>query len=301
MRRSIFKGALVLVASGGLLAAGVGPALADGDHGEADETIGVVGNGSSVALSVDTVEAESISFEVSSTNPSTPDGGGGSEITLFRLNEGRTLDQFFGHLADEFSQTPATAAQGTRGLKADATFLGLADVVPGYPETVTETLTAGTYYLMDLTNGDSTGARPELTTLKVREGDGDEGDSDLDSDLTVTTSADRFHAPDVWPDEGTYTFSNKDDTPHMMIMAPVKEGTTDAQVQAAFDDPTLTGPPDFALNGPIGGNDVVSPGYSIQVTYDLPHGTYVLLCFVADEETGIPHAIMGMHKVVVLK
>jgi len=38
----------------------------------------------------------------------------------------------------------------------------------------------------------------------------------------------------------------------------------------------------------------------MQLTYNLPAGRYVLLCFVADEQTGIPHAFMGMHKVVVL-
>jgi hypothetical protein len=37
------------------------------------------------------------------------------------------------------------------------------------------------------------------------------------------------------------------------------------------------------------------------VTYNLPRGTYVLICFVSDEETGMPHALMGMHKVVILK
>jgi len=29
------------------------------------------------------------------------------------------------------------------------------------------------------------------------------------------------------------------------------------------------------------------------VSYNLPRGTYVLLCFVADDMTGMPHAIHG--------
>jgi hypothetical protein len=33
----------------------------------------------------------------------------------------------------------------------------------------------------------------------------------------------------------------------------------------------------------------------------LPAGTYVMLCFIADDEAGMPHAVMGMHKVVHLK
>ncbi|SDY27517.1 hypothetical protein SAMN05661080_02914 [Modestobacter sp. DSM 44400] len=49
----------------------------------------------------------------------------------------------------------------------------------------------------------------------------------------------------------------------------------------------------------MGGDDVVSPGYSLQVTYHLPRGTYVLPCFLADEETGLSHAVMGTHKAMV--
>jgi hypothetical protein len=243
------------------------------------------------------VEAGSVSFEVSSTNPATMDGGG-SQITLFRLRPDKSLDTFFTHLTEEFSQTPATAAAGTRGLDETAVFRGLADVVPGYPETITESLNPGTYYLMDLSTPPVSG-RPALTTLHVNS-DG-QHHSDVTSDLTVWAANERFQAPATWPHEGTYTFTNEDDTPHFMLILPVKAGTTDDQVQIALNDPTLTGPPAFAVEGPSGGNDVVSPGYSLQVTYDLPAGTYVLLCFVADEETGMPHAVMGMHKVVVLE
>jgi hypothetical protein len=38
----------------------------------------------------------------------------------------------------------------------------------------------------------------------------------------------------------------------------------------------------------------------LQLSYNLPRGTYALLCIVADDVTGMPHALMGMHKAVVL-
>ena len=85
-----------------------------------------------------------------------------------------------------------------------------------------------------------------------------------------------------------------------MEIMPVKAGTTDKEIQAFFNSGSQSAPP-FARNGPSGGNDVVSPGGTIRVSYNLPRGTYVLLCFVADDMTGIPHAIMGMHKVIHLK
>ena len=34
------------------------------------------------------------------------------------------------------------------------------------------------------------------------------------------------------------------------------------------------------------------------MAYNLPPGTYALFCFVAGDMTGIPHALMGMHKVI---
>ena len=104
----------------------------------------------------------------------------------------------------------------------------------------------------------------------------------------------------MWPHRGTYLFHNIADTIHFMQIMPVKAGTTDAQIQAFFNSGSQSAPP-FARPGPSGGNDVVSAGKTIAVTYNLPRGTYVLLCFVADDVTGIPHAIMGMHLVIRLK
>jgi len=83
---------------------------------------------------------------------------------------------------------------------------------------------------------------------------------------------------------------------------PVPLPATDSRVVVGCPAPenfTRSGsqtPPPFFRAGPSGGNDVVSPGGTIRVAYNLPAGTYVLLCFVADDVTGMPHALMGMHK-----
>ena len=74
---------------------------------------------------------------------------------------------------------------------------------------------------------------------------------------------------------------------------------TDKQVQAYFDSHVQT-PPPFGINRPTIGMDVLSPRKQLVLSYSLPKGTYVLLCFVADDETGMPHAFMGMHKVIKL-
>jgi hypothetical protein len=114
------------------------------------------------------------------------------------------------------------------------------------------------------------------------------------------TSDDRFDSPDVLPAAGTITVRNVSDTIHFMEESPVKPGTTDKDIQDFFDSGTQSAPP-FAQPGPQIEMGVLSPGKHADITYNLPAGTYVLLCFVADDQSGIPHALMGMHKVVTLK
>lgn len=295
MRRPLLTTALTLLSMGGLLTLGAAPALAGSPNGEIQQTVRVVGNGSAVWIDHTHIQSGSIRFAVSTTNPSSQQGGG-SSVSLFRLNPGVSLDRFRHDLADEFDQHPKAAADGTRELTQDVHVMGLADVVQGSPEVVTEKLTPGTYYLMDLGN---MVFPPALTTLHVRTaGANIEQDSDLRSQLTVmATSADRFVAPRNWPHRGTYTFKNVSDTLHMMDIQRVKPGTTDQQITAFFNG---TNPNVPFMPGPGGGNDVTSPGVTFQLSYDLPPGTYVLLCFIADDQTGMPHAFMGMHKVIVL-
>jgi hypothetical protein len=218
MMRSILRGTTVLLATSGLVVLGLGSAsAATDDHHGRQQTVTVVGNGRWVHLSTDSIRAGSTRFRVSSTNPQNQ-GGGGSEITLFRLKQGKTLSAFFTGVREEFSQNPATAAKGTRDLVATVIVRGLADVVPGHAEAVTETLRPGTYYAMDLGNMPANG-RPALTTLHVRHGD---AQTDVASDFRVTTVDDRFSAPRVWPHRGTYTFVNEADTIHFALIVPIK-------------------------------------------------------------------------------
>ena len=254
----------------------------------------VVGDGTRVALGQSTVQSGIDSFAVVSNNH-TP--GSGSNITLFQLKSGATAAQLGADLRDEFSQTPATAAKGTRELTRDVNAFGLADV-SGTVETVTANLLPGTYYLMDLANYTGT-SNPILTPLHVTAGS---ARGPLHGNVSVrATGTDRFAVSSTsWPHQGSYVFANTDSTSiHFMVMQRAKPGTTDAQVQAYFNSHSQS-PPPYALPGPSGGNDVVAPGNTIRVAYNLPAGTYVLLCYIADATTGMPHAVMGMHKVVTL-
>jgi hypothetical protein len=90
----------------------------------------------------------------------------------------------------------------------------------------------------------------------------------------------------------------------MMSIIPMAPGLTDAQVQAFFSAnynvlPQNLVSPAF-VPGPWGGNDVVSPGQIVAVSYNLPAGTYLLTCWIPDAQAGRPHAYMGMHLVIQL-
>jgi hypothetical protein len=301
MRRSLLTGVAVVAAAGAFVAMGAPDALASerGGHGrwEHQQVVDVRGDGSAAHLSTTHLHAGSIQFRVHTTNPTTPDGGG-SQIGMFKLKNGADLPKVFGDLAEEFGADPA---KGTRDLVHDASFYGLADVSTATPATVTESLSPGTYYLVDL--GKQPSGPPAVATLTVDgKRAGIEQDSDLRSQVTVkAVDPDRFVAPRKWPHQGTFTFTNRSDTIHFASLEPVKAGTTDKQVQAYFDSHSDQPPPFLDPSRPSTGSDVLSPGKSLQLSYSLPKGTYVLLCFVADDETGMPHALMGMHEVVVLK
>ncbi|GAA2033675.1 hypothetical protein GCM10009740_25240 [Terrabacter terrae] len=304
MRRLVSTfAALALAAAVPVAAAGSASAHV-GDHHHVT-TVWVTGDGSQVSLSRSRADAGPISFHVSTSNT----GPGGSQISLFRLLGKATINTFKADLANEFSSTPATAAKGTRGLNRHISATGLADVQKGYPASVRVDLRPGTYYLMDLGSffgpmGPSGAPNPALTTFVVRGTEGDSSawkdGSDSHTPTIWLTSADRFVGPRHLPAEGSVTFRNVADTIHVAQFSPVKKGTTDEQVQAYYDSGVMT-PPPFALNGPAFGLDVLSAGTHATLTYDMPPGTYVLQCFVSDDVTGMPHALMGMHKVVVLK
>ena len=291
MRRT-FSTIAALSLAAGALTVSAGSAQAAGTL--PPTSVSVTGNGSRVTVSRTTINEGYVSFRVSATNARVS-----SSISLFRPKARVTVARVMSDLREEFSQNPRTAAKGTRDLVRDATFYGLADVGKGTPAAVTVFLQEGTYYLMDL--GAPPAGAPRLTTLRVRESELWRRQAVPRYSATVSlTSSDRFLAPRTLPAHGTVLVRNISDTIHFMEMTPVKRGTTDAQIQRFFDSHSQGQPP-FAVNGPSVGMDVLSPGRLARLTYRLPAGTYVLLCFVSDDRTGMPHALMGMHKVVTLR
>jgi hypothetical protein len=102
------------------------------------------------------------------------------------------------------------------------------------------------------------------------------------------------------PAAGTLLFKNVATTNvlHFVEMQRVAEGTTVDEVLATFQGPESNEPPPWLLRGSLSA-DVLSPGRSMTVDYDLPPGQYVVLCFMPDPKMhGTPHALMGMIEMI---
>lgn len=115
----------------------------------------------------------------------------------------------------------------------------------------------------------------------------------------VAKEGSRFGGSKTLPAKGTLRFTNNAEQPHFLSMGQVANGTTRAQALACIREEPSCDPSIFRA----GALDIepVDPGKSQTVTYDLPKGTYVQLCFYPDHMNGMPHALMGMVRIVKLK
>lgn len=112
-------------------------------------------------------------------------------------------------------------------------------------------------------------------------------------------NGERFGGDSVLPHKGIITFKNAaTDTPHFLTLQHVKKGTTKKDIENFFAG-TTQGPPPFLAEGV--NTDVLSEGLAQTINVDLPKGTYAEMCFFPDFMTGMPHAFMGMIKIVTLK
>ena len=132
----------------------------------------------------------------------------------------------------------------------------------------------------------------------------DTGNVMPEADATIKAVQDTTWAnkPESIPNKGLLTFKNAASQNHFIVMAKLKKGTTYQDFKkwfaAAQDGPPGPSPVNFDVGLDSG---VVSPGHSATFKYNLPKGDYVMLCFWPDASMGgMPHAFMGMHRVITL-
>jgi len=112
----------------------------------------------------------------------------------------------------------------------------------------------------------------------------------------------RFGGASTLPAKGTIRIrNNATDSPHFLMLQHVADGTTRAAVVEYFATAGPdTPPPSFMLPGGLQTGSL-STNHWQTVKYSLPKGTYVEMCFFPDPKTGMPHAMMGMVRIVTIK
>jgi hypothetical protein len=94
-------------------------------------------------------------------------------------------------------------------------------------------------------------------------------------------------------------FTNAAHELHFLGLTGVKPTTTNAMVKKELLGPP--GPPPPWITGPDFSFDVISPGVTVAIKEAVPAGRYFLDCFMPGEADGMPHALMGMWKLVDVK
>lgn len=223
---------------------------------------------------------------------------GEQEVAVARLHKGYTLADANRDFGTFFSSENPTQAglKALRRIVQHVTFYGGIDTGSGH-KTVSGSVVlpkAGTYYILNDDNGPGA-VKPVILHVTKRKGNRVEPDSTA---TVHTRNTKRFAGAKVLPASGTITFHNTaTNSPHFLFLQQVKKGTTRNQVRKAIFSNSGPGP---ILSHGVG-TDVVSPGQSMTLSYSLPKGTYAEMCFFPDLQTGMPHAAMGMIRIVTLK
>jgi hypothetical protein len=229
--------------------------------------------------------------------------GGTRDLGVVRLHRGYTFHEFRADLATFGRDVFGPGGNKARGLRAlnhaisHVTALGGLDVQDGQVRhgTLLFDRPSNRYVMFD--DSGNLPRRPiHLTVTAPR------GPQTLPKTaVTVTAQTNRrFASPSVLPARGTVTFVNKStESPHMLILDRVKEGTTRKQVIESAQS-QQGGPPSFFL-GQEQGTDVLGHNQRMTLHLHLPRGEYAELCFFPDPKTGEPHIAMGMVHIVHLR
>jgi hypothetical protein len=233
---------------------------------------------SAIHLSVGhTVHAGRVQFHVVSTE-------GGHTLQVLRLHQGYTFKQARADVNKAFGGD----LDAIRRVDHRITWMGGAPARVDHPGDFGVNLPRGDLILIDQNNPTffrlhvfgKTPPRPRFQTTG-----------------SITTFTYGFGtSPSRLPSAGWVRAANVSDQPHFVVMQRVKDGTTPKMVRK-FVKHGLHGNPPWALKANTS-TGVISPHHTMALSYSLPAGKYLLACFWPDDETGMPHILMGMWKLV---
>ncbi len=186
----------------------------------------------------------------------------------------------------------AAAAQAMRNVRQASTWYG-----GGYKGTTYQVvLPVGTYYVLGIQSTTMGLAQPGTFTVA-----GERRRGTLHETSATITAASTSDGGNTWRTAGLaevgngwVRFVNRSKEIHFLSMSGVRPSTTNAQVRRALASPN---PPPF-LTGPDYTFEVISPNVRIAIKGPFKAGRYLVTCFVPSEVDGMPHAMMGMWKLV---
>jgi hypothetical protein len=245
-----------------------------------DSKITFSGGGATTSAGVTTLHAGRYRFHVVSA-------GGAHSLQLLRLQNGYTPQQAQQDIPDAFEGNVPAVQRVDNGL----VFLGGADAAPKHPGTMVVRLRAAQLMAVDFGSGQTTAGLNVVGTAPHQKKVAHTG--------TYTAFTYGWGVSRHLPAAGMVKFGNSADQPHFLVLQHVKASTTNAKVRRFISSGGQGNPP-WLLKGSAG-SGVVSPGKSQLFRYDLPAGKYLVACFWPDYFTGMPHAFMGMWKLVTLR
>jgi len=242
-----------------------------------------------------TVRSGLVSFEVVGADTAS------HALQGFRLKPGHTVDEVMHDFELGLLGDFPARAEGARELLTDSVLVGGVVTVPSRAITVTVPLEPATYYFFDLSDLGEREVRIHTITAT--------GFFRLSLppqfDRVVLTNMEngepRFITPTQFSATGSFLFVNNGDEIHEVVFRPTTPGITDDYITEFYDAVLAGGPrPPSPWTDVQHGLQALSPGRWAITKLDLAPGLYSEICYVPDDEIGIPHAYEGMHQMVTL-
>ncbi|MGH3412082.1 MAG: hypothetical protein ACRDPH_03250 [Marmoricola sp.] len=211
---------------------------------------------------------------------------GAHSMQIARLHNRYTVQQANADLNKAFGGDVAAV----RRVDHNIGFLGGAETRPHKPGMFSTVIGRGNYLVLDQDGNAVTALHVFGHTIKRRA---------PHTSSSIGAFSYGFGVRHTIPHRGWTRVYDQSDQPHFVEFIRVKRSTTPKMVRKALS-PSATSQPSFVLPGGTG-TGVFSPGRGQFFHYALPRGKYLIACFWPDDDTGMPHAFMGMWKLIVLR
>jgi hypothetical protein len=260
-------------------------------------TIAVVGDQATISQS--TIRPGIVEFHVGKTFTIPGDEGGPDTLSIVRTD---ALDQVLALLPAVFQgdrgnpAALAAAAESIRAIHALATWYGGANTVGIWQVK----LPAGNYYALGVQSTAIGMAKPVQFTVAGAPRPGSVRESQLGVKAVGTVGKNTWVVmqsstqPIEW-----VRFTNAARELHFLDLVAVKSITTNTMVKRSFQGPP--GSPPKWFTGPDYRFDVISPGVTVSIKEAVKPGRHLVQCFMPSEADGMPHALMGMWKLLNVK